>query len=86
MNDICGSSLNCLSLFHIFLELSWKQQPINALTSVMLRGGILFFSYHLFKCVGMVYVLSAIADYWEIIVGQLLVMVPKVFSVPLFLI
>lgn len=52
----------------------------------MLRGGILFFSYHLFKRVGMVYVLSAIADYWEIIVGQLLVMVPKFFSVPLFLI
>lgn len=46
----------------------------------------LFFSCRLFKHSRMVLVLSAIADYWEIILRQLLVMVPKLFSVPLFLI
>lgn len=47
---------------------------------------LFFFSCLLFKHSGMVLVLSATADYWEIILRQLPVMVPKLFSVPLFLI
>lgn len=46
----------------------------------------LFFSCLLFKHSGMELVLSAAADYWEIIVRQLPAMVPELFFVPLCLI
>ena len=47
---------------------------------------LFFVSCLLFKHSGMVLVLSATAGYWEIILRQLPVMVPKLFSVSLFLI
>lgn len=46
---------------------------------------LFFFSYLLFNHSGIVLVFSATERYWEIILRQLPVMVPKLFPVILFL-
>lgn len=87
VNHVCGSTLNYSLCFHIFLELDWEQQPNKSIMKLGLEVilTLFFFSYLIFNHSGIVLVFSATEHYWEIILRQLPVMVPKLFPVLLFL-